>query len=91
MQALFEDERALAEKYWDEKGINWAEYWDKKNKAGYSKKKAWEFFDSREIFVQIDSQWLKPMMKETDCIWYSRIEGKRIRTNKCHSNYKNNG
>ena len=66
---------ALAKDTKDAKGVNWEKYYANKAKAGFAFRPEWNFFDSREIFVQIDSQWLKPYMKENECIWFARVEG----------------
>ena len=76
MDALFEDELALAEKYKDVRGIDWEKYFSNKKEAGFAKKADWNFIDSREVFVQTDSKWLKPYLKENECVWSRRIEGK---------------
>ena len=75
MEALFEDEMALAEKFKDNRGIDWEKYYADKQEAGFARKADWKFFDSREVFVQIDSKWLKPYMSEQECIWSQRVEG----------------
>ena len=75
MDALFEDEKALASKFNDKRGINWQEYFANKKEAGFAKKADWKFFDSREVFVQTDSKWLKPFMNEQESVWSQRVEG----------------
>ena len=44
----------------NQKGIDWERYFEAKAGAGFGKKLPWKFFDSREIFMQADSLWLKP-------------------------------
>ena len=74
IKALFEDEIKCAEAYQDERGIDWKGYVEAKATAGFGKTKEWEFFDSREVFVQVDSQWLKPKTSEDEMLWTKRVE-----------------
>lgn len=75
--ALYQDEKDQAEKYKSKNGIDWEKYYNAKADAGFSSRKHWKFLDSREVFVQIDSLWLKPEfgLKEERTTWSLRDEG----------------
>ena len=74
--AIYQDEKDQAEKYRNKKGIDWEKYYDEKAKAGFTNQKRWKFVDSREVFVQIDSVWLKPEfgLTEEKISWSLRVE-----------------
>ena len=56
------------------KGIDWEKFHEAKAEAGFGKAKRWKFPDSREIFMQTDSLWLKPQFgyKEDSVTWSAR-------------------
>ena len=58
----------------NQKGIDWEQFIEAKAGAGFGKKLPWKFFDSREIFVQADSLWLKPQFgfAEDTMTWSAR-------------------
>ena len=58
----------------NQKGIDWEQYIEAKAGAGFCKKLPWKFFDSREIFMQADSLWLKPQFgfAEDTMTWSAR-------------------
>ena len=74
--AIFQDELAQAEKYKSKSGIDWEKSYAAKAEAGFSSMKRWKFVDSREVFIQIDSLWLKPEfgLKEELISWSLRVE-----------------
>ena len=75
--ALYQDEKEQAEKYRMKDGIDWEGYYNAKADAGFTNKKRWKFLDSREVFVQIDSLWLKPELglNEERISWSLRVDG----------------
>ena len=55
--ALHEDERQLAAKYKDEKGTDWNEYIEQKEKAGFAKFDQWFFMDFNHVTTQLKSKY----------------------------------
>ena len=76
LTAIYQDELTHARKYKTVKGIDWEKYFEAKSEAGFSEQKRWKFVDSREVFVQIDSLWLKPEfgLTEEKISWSLRVE-----------------
>ena len=74
--AIYQDELEHAKKYKNEKGIDWEKYLEAKSDAGFSQQKRWKFVDSREVFVLIDSTWLKPEygLTEEKISWSLRVD-----------------
>lgn len=75
--ALYMDEKEHANAYKNSDGVDWDGYYKAKCEAGFSSPKKWNFFDSREVFLQTDSKWLKPRMglTEDNVTWSIRANG----------------